>query len=123
MVQQNEDAMIFSYCCYNLNSFNWRDHQIEDGEIWIDKKALVEPEIHSKIKKTASGKKLVEKRVPRDYSIEELIEKNRIIIHNASGTWMMTSSGIDGMAVQLARKMMDEYQKTGTIPEHVVWVS
>ena len=50
--QEDESIMIYSYCCYNLNDKNYESFcNIKDGEIYIDRDALVEPDIHVKTKK------------------------------------------------------------------------
>ena len=66
LIAADDTMLIYSYCCYNVNNDDWREMQkMEDGEIFIDRAALVEPEIHRKMKRMPSGrKKLIVKRVP-----------------------------------------------------------
>lgn len=125
-LQQSDDTLVvYLYCCYNVNNDNYKHFmKFKDGELYIERDAFVEPEIHEKIKKTAFGrKKLVVKRVKRDVPIGELFEAGKIKVKNASGTWKTTESGIDIMALKILYKMFDEYQKTGEIPEHISWFS
>ena len=58
-LQQYDDTMVvYMYCCYNVNNDDYkRFMEIEDGELYIERVAFVEPEIHEKIKKTSSGRK------------------------------------------------------------------
>ena len=69
LIAADDTMLIYSYCCYNVNNGDWREMQKkEEGEIFIDRAALVEPEIHQKIKRMPSGrKKLIVKRIPKDY--------------------------------------------------------
>ena len=97
--------------------------EIEDGELYIDRDAFMEPEIHERIKKTVSGKKLVVKRIKREASIGKLMEAGKIKVKNASGTWHTTEDGTDIMAVKILLKIFGEYQETGKLPEHVGWFS
>lgn len=117
--------VIYMYCCYNLNNDNYKRFQsIEDGELYIERDAFVEPEIHEKMKKTPSGrKKLVTKRIKKDVPLGELFEAGKIKVKNASGTWKTVKSGIDFMAFRLLFKLFNEYQETGKLPEHISWYS
>ena len=117
----DDTLTVYAYCCYNINNDDYEYFQKkEDGELYIDRDAFVEPEIHEKMKKTASGrKKLIVKRIIRDVPFEKLFESGKIQVKNASGTWKTTVSGIDFMALQILFKMFDEYQETGKLPEHI----
>lgn len=119
--EADDTMLIYSYCCYNVNNDNWQEMQrTEDGEIYIDRESLIEPEIHQKLKRMPDGrKKIVEKRIPREFSLAALLESEQITIKNASGTWRNTQEGIDMMACKMLFKMFNEYQETGVIPEHV----
>ena len=121
LIAADDTMLIYSYCCYNLNNDDWREMQkMEDGEIFIDRAALVEPEIHRKMKRTPSGRKmLIEKRVPRDYSFSDMLGAGQVTIKNASGTWMKSPDGIDLMACKMLYKFFREYQETGVIQEHI----
>ena len=121
-LQQSDDTMvIYLYCCYNVDNDEYKHfQQLEDGELYIDRDAFVEPEIHEKIRKTASGRKrTITKRVPIDFDLIELLESGKITVSNAGGTWQTTNDGIDIIAVKLLRKIFNEYQKTGDIPKRV----
>ena len=121
-LQEADDTLvIYSYCCYNINNEGWeRFENASDGELYIDRDAFVEPEIHEKPKKAPSGRnKLVVKRVKRDFPFREYLDKEKIKVKNASGTWKTNSSGIDMIALQILLKMFDEYQEIGKVPEHI----
>lgn len=116
---EDETHVIYAY-----SSFNWNDEQhknderICDGIITITKSALVEPDIHSKIKRKPNGKKVVvTKCVPNDIDIPTLVANNDIIIENCSNTWQKSSDGIDTIAVHLLRKLFSHYQIEGKLPE------
>ena len=121
LIAADDTMLIYSYCCYNVNNDDWREMQkMEDGEIFIDRAALVEPEIHRKMKRMPSGRKmLIEKRVPRDYSFSDMLGAGQVTIKNASGTWMKSPDGIDLMACKMLYKFFREYQETGVIQEHI----
>ncbi len=123
-IQAFDDTLvIYSYCCYNLNIDGYeRFRGLDDGELYIERDAFVEPEIHEKIKKTASGrKKLIIKRVKRDFPFHDFLETGKIKVKNASGTWEMNPSGIDRIALHILLEMFDEYQEAGKLPEHISW--
>ena len=58
IVEEDEHTVIYEYGGYNLNKSEYRNpDRICDGLITVDKNVLVEPEIHTKIKRTQGGKK------------------------------------------------------------------
>ena len=78
----DETMLVYEYCCYQIKD-NWREKEtIIDGELYIDPRALIEPEIHEKIKKYPSGRKeLITKRIPKlDFSINSLFEEKSIVV-------------------------------------------
>ena len=125
LVHFDDDLIMYSYCCYNVNNENYNIFEkMEDGELYIDRDALVEPEIREKIKKMPSGRrKQIGKRIKKNVSVEELFYMGKIKVKNASGTWKTTDFGIDIMALRILYKIFDEYQETGVIPKNVVWYS
>lgn len=125
LIQTDDKLVIYMYCCYNVNNDDYKHYmKIEDGELYIDRDAFVEPEIHTKQKKTPSGrKKTIIKRILRDVPFDELFEAEKIQVKNASGTWQTTESGIDIMALKILFKLFNEYQETGELPAHISWFS
>ena len=121
LIEADDTMLIYGYCCYNLNCDGCMEmSKKEDGEIYIDRDALVVPEIHSKIKRMPSGrKKCITKRIPREYSISNLIETKKILVKNASGTWKTTEDGIDIMAIKMLYKLFYEYQIMGDVVEEI----
>ncbi len=121
LVSADETLVMYKYCCYNVNRNNYSYYEkMKDGELYIDRLSFPEPELHQKVKKTASGrKKLIVKRVKKSVSLERLIAAETIEVKNASGTWMTTGAGTDIMALKLLKKIMDAYQETGKLPEHI----
>ena len=123
LVADDSTTLMYTYCCYNVNNDNYKKYMgLADGEIVIFRNALIEPEIHSKIKKLPGGhKRIVEKRVKRDVSWEDLFICRRVIVKNASGTWFTTLEGIDFIALKMLFKLFSEYQRTGEVPKHISW--
>lgn len=121
VVEEDEYTVIYEYGGYNLNKPEYRNpDRICDGLITIEKSALVEPEIHIKIKRTQGGqKKLVTKRVPREVPYMELIESGKIEIQNCSNCWQTFSSGKDIIAYYLIFRIFDKYQEDGGLPSTV----
>lgn len=124
LVEADDSLVIYKYCCYNVNLPEYKHFsEIEDGELYIDRDAFVEPEIHEKMVRTASGrKKKVIKRIKRDVPFDELFESKKINVKNASGTWKV-ESGEDIMALRILSKLFNEYQEQGVIPEKMGWFS
>lgn len=121
IVEEDEYTVIYEYGGYNLNKPEYRNPDyVFDGLITIDKTALVEPEIHTKIKRTQGGKKkLVTKRVPREVQYMELIESGEIEIENCSNCWKTFPTGKDMIAYYLIFRIFDKYQKDGHLPSTV----
>ena len=119
-LEQSDTKFVnYSYCCYHLEADVHFPKQ-NDGKLKIARTAFVEPELHEKVRRTASGrKKKVVKRVLNDIPLEELISSEKISIVNAGGTWKTTETGIDRIAIQIVRIILISYQKTGEIPTHV----
>lgn len=121
IVEEDEHTVIYEYGGYNLNKPEYRNpDRICDGLITIDKNALVEPEIHTKIKRTQGGKKKsVTKRVPRDVPYIELIESGKIEIQNCSNCWQTLQTEKDMIAFHLIFKIFNMYQEDGILPSIV----
>lgn len=64
LVANDSTTLMYTYCCYNVNNDDYKKYMgIADGEIVISREALVEPEIHSKLKKMLNGcKRIIEKK-------------------------------------------------------------
>lgn len=89
IVLQDENTVVYEYSPYNLNESNYRnsDH-IYDGLITISKDAMVEPDIHEKLKHMPSGrKKLIVKRIRRDVDYRSLLKAEKITIKNSHFCW------------------------------------
>lgn len=121
ILEEDEHTVIYEYGGYNLNKPEYRNpYYIFDGIITIEKSALVEPEIHTKIKRTQGGqKKLVTKRVLREVPYMELIESGKIEIQNCSNCWHTFPSGKDIIAYYLIFHIFDKYQEDGVLPSTV----
>lgn len=121
IVEEDEHTVIYEYGGYNLNKPEYRNpDRICDGLITVDKNVLVEPEIHTKLKRTQGGqKKLVTKRVLREVPYMELIESGKIEIQNCSNCWHTFPSGKDIVAYYLIFHIFDKYQEDGVLPSTV----
>lgn len=117
-ISESTTEVIYEYSSYNLNDLNFRnDKKITNGYIEIKKSDLPEPEIHEKIKKQPNGKKkLVIKKVPTAFSVEELVNRGIIYIENCSNTWE-TYDNSDIIALNVCRLLILEYQLNGDFPE------
>lgn len=121
LVCSDESGFLYTYACCNLNQRErWQAAwETEDGEIMIYRGALIEPEIHEKVRRLPSGrKKTVIKRIPYWAPVEELITEGKITVKNASGTWE-TECSVDMMAIHLIQNVFQDYQVQGTMPGHV----
>lgn len=121
IVEEDEHTVIYEYGGYNLNKPEYENPDyIFDGIITIEKSALIEPEIHTKIKRMQGGKKeLVTKRIPREVPYMELIESGKIEIQNCSNCWRTFSLGKDMIAYYLLFRIFDKYQEDGVLPSTV----
>ena len=114
-------GFFYLYACCNLNMPEAHDSARDavDGEIWISRDSLPEPEIHEKIRRMPSGRrKLVVRRIQRWPSVEELIAGRKITVRNAGGTWQ-TKESVDIMALRLINRILMDYQEKGSMPDHV----
>lgn len=111
---QDESTVIYKYSPYNLNNPEYsNEERIYDGIITISKDALVEPEIHEKIKRMPSGrKKLIVKRVPRDVDYTPLFENGKLLVENSKYCWYFLGQkkNIGMIAMRSIFKIFDYYQ-------------
>ena len=121
LVLSDDSAVLYKYCCYNVNRTNYMDDKAnKDGEIFISRNAFIDPEIHIRKRKTPSGKKqLVAKRIIKDIPFDLLLSEEKIKVKNASGTWKTVFDEMDYIAYRLINIIFDEYQKTGTVLDKV----
>ena len=124
LVLQDDETVIYEYFADNLNHPKYcNKNRIYDGIITISKSALVEPEIHRKVKRMPSGrKKLIEKRVPVEVNWSELYYSDLIQVQNSSYCWRILDNGWGVAALHIIWKIFDEYQETGTLPEITGWM-
>lgn len=121
MVMQDDSSVIYEYAPYNLNEEQYRnaDH-IYDGVITISKSALVEPEIHEKIKLWPSGRKqLMIKRIPRAVDYDACFEAGFIAVENSRFCWHILQGGVGKIAMYLLFRIFTQYQENGELPESV----
>lgn len=121
MVLQDAATVIYEYAPYNLNEEQYRNaERCFDGIITISKAALVEPEIHEKIKKWPSGRKeLIVKRIPRDVDYDACFSKGLISITNSKYCWHILPIGVGKIAMHLLFKIFSHYQEEGELPETI----
>lgn len=123
LVAQDEHTLIYEYAPYNLNEDEYRNAEhIFDGVITIDRTALVEPEIHEKIKKMPSGrKKTIIKRLRVDVDYESLFAQNKIKIENSRFCWHILPHGQGRIAMMLIFQIFGRYQDEGIILDEVYY--
>ena len=112
--------VIYEYYAYDWNTEGCDNpNRIYDGIIKIEKSAFIEPEIHQKIKRRPSGRKmLVTKRIERDVPISEYFENGKVELVNSSFCGRICN-GHGYVGLRLIYKIFSEYQKSGEIP-HIV---
>ena len=121
-INELETSVIYEYGGYNLNDPEYRNAgHIYDGTIMILKECFAEPEIHKKVKKTTSGKKLIIKRIPVDVEYGQMLADGRIVVENCSNCWhtVMGNLQVDEMACHLLFYIFRGYQEEGKIPETI----
>lgn len=118
-----EDAEIAIYS-YTGENRNVRDEAIRKrlestiGQITIDKSCLIEPELHSKVRRMPNGrKKLVEKRIIRHPDISELISDGSIVVDELCGIDAEASGYCPCIYIRLLRIIFESYQLNGRLPE------
>ena len=121
VVMEDENTVVYEYYAYNLNEEEYRNREhIYDGMITIDKRSLVEPEIHEKLKKQPSGrKKLITKRIPREVDYSVLITAGKINVENSKFCWRILDNGMGLIAIHIIFKIFDLYRSEGAIPDAV----
>lgn len=118
-----EDTEIAIYS-YTGENWNVRDEAIRKrlestiGQITIDKSCLIEPELHSKVRRMPNDrKKLVEKRIIRHSDISELISDGSIVVDELCGVDAEASDCRPCIYIRLLRIIFESYQLNGRLPE------
>lgn len=123
---EDETAVVYVYSGENLNDINSKrgDLDLYDGEISIQKSCLEEPEIHQKIKKTASHKKkLVVKRITHVVNVQQYIDSGEISIKQCKNEFSRENCKTDYyIAVRLLGHIFEEYQLNGELPQAVEFI-
>ena len=122
LITYDNTDVIYAYSVYNLNEIAHKDAiSILDGEIHLKRECFTEPEIHQKLVRKPSGRKVtVEKRIISIPDYEAMITDGRIIIKNASHCFKTNTEGIDTMVLRLLHTLFREYQETGKLPEQIL---
>ena len=129
-VMEDDEAVVYSYAGENWNDggkSQSRDSLLQDGVIFIYKRCLEEPEIHSKIKRTASGrKKMIIKRITYVPSICDHVRNGDIIVEkeckNAFRHFRFKSIPLDYIAYRLLGCIFTRYQEDGILPEREYFI-
>ena len=118
---ENAEIAIYSYTGENWNVQDEAVHKrLEStvGQLTIDKSCLIEPELHSKVRKMPNGrKKLVEKIIVRHPDISELISDGSIVVDGLCGVDAETSDYRPRIYMRLLRIIFESYQLNGRLPE------
>ena len=117
---ESPEFVMYEYYAYDWNIEECRNpNRIYDGIIKIEKSAFIEPEIHQKIKRRPSGRKLlVTKRIERDVPLGEYLESGKVELVNSSFCGRIYN-GHGYVGIRLIYEIFSEYQRSGEIP-HVV---
>ena len=123
LVEQDEEMAIYVYSGANIND-NYelrKQHALNyDGEFLIYKRCLEEPEIHTKIKRSPSGRKYEEvKRITHFSSVAKHIENGDVVIEKEcfNAFRRYANAEIDYIAYRLIEKIFTYYQENGCLPE------
>lgn len=113
-VLSDEDCM---YTTYKYGAYNWDlgqdiNNMNMDGIIKIYNNCFYEPDIHIKTNKKHKGKKVTEKRIPKDVPYEQYINNGQIKVINCQNTWEYWNQ-TDIVAIRLIRKILINYQEEG----------
>ena len=123
IVLQDEKTVVYEYSPYNLNEPVYMNKErIYDGLITIKKSALMEPEIHEKMKKMPKVQKVsIVKRIRRKVDYDSIISRNEVCIENSSYCWRFVGieKNIGMIAMRIVFRIFDEYQEKGILPEVV----
>ena len=118
-----EDTEIAIYS-YTGENWNVQDEAIRKrlastiGQLTIDKSCLIEPELHSKVRKMPNGrKKLVEQIIVRHPDISELISDGSIVVDGLCGVDAEASDYRPRIYMRLLRIIFESYQLNGRLPE------
>ena len=118
---ENAEIAIYSYTGENWNVQDEAVHKrLEStvGQLTIDKSCLIEPELHSKVRKMPNGrKKLVEKIIVRHPDISELISDGSIVVDGLCGVDAEASDYRPRIYMRLLRIIFESYQLNGRLPE------
>ena len=119
IVLQDNDTVIYEYAPYDLNEPAYRNSDnIFDGQITISKQAFVDAEIHTKVKRLPSGRKIpVVKRIRKDVDYAKLLESRAVTVENSKYCWHTMHNGYGMIALKLIYRIFDYYQDNGSIPE------
>lgn len=121
IADQDKNTVLYQYGSYNLNDPQYRNEEhLSDGIIVIDKKSLVEPDIHEKIKRFPNGKKrLIVKKIVVEVPYRELYRYGKIQIQNCSNCWETRFDNKDFIAWRLVERVFSKYQEDGQLPEKI----
>ena len=128
LAAEDDRMAIYRYSGENWNALDESRGNIQmlDGELFIQKSSLVEPEIHIRIRKTLSHRRiLTEKRIHQAVNVSGLIKSGYIEIKPSAVEQSMQSADGEArmyFAIQLLRKIFASYQEKGKLPDSCVFV-
>lgn len=117
---EDDEIAIYSYTGedWNVQDESARDALVSDsGQFAISKSCLIEPEIHSKVRKLNGRKRLVEKTVVRDPDLADLIERGGIVVDKLCAVDSEASVYHPRIYARLLRLIFRSYQVNGRLPE------
>ena len=120
---QDDKTIIYKYAPYNLNLSEFRNGEATfDGLITICTEAMIEPEIHEKLKRTpGKRKRLVVKRIRREVDYFELLRSGKIMVESSQYCWesIGTDQNIGKMAMLIIYHIFNYYQDNGALSARV----
>lgn len=117
---EDDEIAIYSYTGedWNVRDESARAALVSDsGQFTISKSCLIEPEIHSKVRKLNGRKRLVEKRVVRDPSLADLIRNGDVVVDKLCVVDSEASVYPPRIYARLLRLIFRSYQINGRLPE------
>ena len=124
MVYEDVEKVVYAYAPYNLNDEEYRNALEEyDGVITIKKSALVEADVHKKLKKYPTGRKqLIVKRVHREVDYSSRFASGEICVKNSKYCWSFCGdNNIGRVASSLIWLIFNKYQDDALLPQDVLY--
>lgn len=117
---EDDEIAIYSYTGedWNVQDESVREAlESDSGQFTISKSCLIEPEVHSKVRKLNGRKRLVEKTIVRDPDLADLIRNGDIVVDKLCAVDSEASVYHPHICARLLRLIFRSYQVNGRLPE------